>query len=161
MTTVSATRPGAAPRRAAGILLAGLGAFVAIAVVGGLAAGTGLPWVLGSFGASCVLLFGFPDVPFSRARNVIGGHVLTATVAVACLHLLGPGWLPMAIAAGCATMLMLATDTTRPPAGSNPLIVFLAAPTADWRFVLMPTLLGAVTLFLVARLYWRLFGRLR
>lgn len=143
------------------VLLAGAGAFAGIALVGGLAKATGLPWVLGSFGASCVLLFGYPDVPFSRARNVIGGHVLTATVAVACLHLLGPGWLPMAAAAGLATMLMIATDTTHPPAGSNPLIVFLATPAPGWTFVVLPTLIGAAMLFLLARLYWRLFDRIR
>nr|WP_223264590.1 HPP family protein [Sulfuriferula plumbiphila] len=27
--------------------------------------------MLGSFGASCVLLFGFPESPFSQPRNVI------------------------------------------------------------------------------------------
>lgn len=142
-------------------LLAGLGAFFGIAAVGGLAHATGLPWLLGSFGASCVLLFGYPDVPFSRARNVIGGHVLTATVAVACLHLLGPGWVPMALAAGAAAMLMIATDTTHPPAGSNPLIVFMAASPPDWRFVVMPTLIGALTLYALARAYWHVLGRIR
>ncbi len=158
---IPAQRGATQRRRSAQVLLAGIGAFLGIAMVGGLAHSTQLPWLLGSFGASCVLLFGYPDVPFSRARNVIGGHVLTATVAVACLHLLGPGSLPMAVAAGLATMLMIATDTTHPPAGSNPLIVFLAQPAPDWRFVVMPALAGAVALFLLARLYWHVFERIR
>ncbi|HBK46735.1 MAG TPA: HPP family protein [Xanthomonadaceae bacterium] len=151
----------AARRRPVQALLAGIGAFIGIAVVGGLAHATALPWLLGSFGASCVLLFGYPDVPFARARNVIGGHVLAATVAVACLHLLGPGWIPMALAAGIAVVLMIASDTTHPPAGSNPLIVFLATPQPDWQFILMPTLIGALTLYLLARVYWRLLGKIR
>jgi len=39
-----------------------------------------LSLVLGSFGASCVLVFGFPDVPFSQPRNVLVGHVLSSLV---------------------------------------------------------------------------------
>ncbi|MEL1265851.1 HPP family protein [Pseudoxanthomonas putridarboris] len=140
--------------RVAGILLAGLGAFAALATVGGLAAATGQAWVLGSFGASCVLLFGFPDGPFSKPRNVIGGHVLASAVGLVFLHALGPGWLPMAAAAACATMLMMATGTVHPPAGSNPVIVFLAQP--GWDFIVLPTLAGACALMLLGRLYWRL-----
>lgn len=38
-----------------------------------------------------------------------------------------------------------------PPAGSNPLIVFIAS--ANWEFLLTPTLLGAVLLVIVALFY--------
>lgn len=135
------------------ILRAGLGAFVALSAVGWLAARSGQAWILGSFEASCVLLFGFRDVPFSRPRNVIGGHVLASAVGLLFLQLCGPGWLPMAAAGACAAMLMLATDTVHPPAGSNPVIVFLAQP--DWSFLWLPTLAGACVLVLVSWLYWR------
>ena len=40
-----------------------------------------LSLLLGSFGASCVLVFGFPDLPFSQPRNLVGGHVLSSLVA--------------------------------------------------------------------------------
>lgn len=142
-------------------LLAGLGGFIGICVIGILAKVTQMPWVIASFGASCVLLFGYPDAPFSRARNVIGGHVLTAAVAVGCLSLFGPGLLPMAFAMGLAALLMVMTDTPHPPAGSNPLIVFLAAPLPDWQFIFMPVLVGAVTLYLTAQAYWWAMKRYR
>ena len=152
-TAASRKEASAPPRRVriAGILLAGLGAFVALATVGALAATTGSAWVIGSFGASCVLLFGFPDVPFSRAKNVIGGHLLSSAVGLLFLHVLGPGWWAMAAAGACAAMLMMATDTVHPPAGSNPVIIFLAQP--GWDFLVMPTLAGACVLVLVSRLY--------
>ena len=152
-TTAAPRKEACTPRRAriAGILLAGLGAFVALATIGALAAVTGNAWVIGSFGASCVLLFGFPDVPFSRTKNVIGGHLLSSAVGLLFLHVLGPGWWAMAAAGACAAMLMMATDTVHPPAGSNPVIIFMAQP--GWDFLLLPTLAGACVLVLVNRLY--------
>lgn len=143
--------------RIAGILLAGLGAFAALATVGALAATTGHAWVLGSFGASCVLLFGFPDAAFSRPRSVIGGHLLSSTVGLLFLHWLGPGWMAMAAAGACAAMLMMATDTVHPPAGSNPVIVFLSQP--GWDFLVLPTLAGACLLVAIARLYGKFVRR--
>ena len=64
---------GALPPKPAGkvVLLAGLGGFIAIAVVAGLTHFLTMALVLGSFGASCVLVFGYPDVPFSQPRNVV------------------------------------------------------------------------------------------
>src|SRR5438105_1147167 len=56
------------------VLLAWLGGFVAIAAVAGLTDMLTVALVLGSFGASCVLVFGYPDVPFSQPRNVVAGH---------------------------------------------------------------------------------------
>ena len=130
---------------------AGLGVFAALGLVGLLAATTRQPLILGSFGASCVLLFGFPDSPFSKTRNVIGGHLLASFIGLLFLQLFGPGWLPMAAAGACAAMAMMLTRTVHPPAGSNPVIVFLARP--GWQFLLLPTLPGAGTLVLIAWLY--------
>lgn len=158
MTAPSAPAAGAAQRpQASSIALAGLGAFVALATTGLLAEGTGQAWILGSFGASCILLFGFPDSPFSQPRNVIGGHVLASFVGLIFLHTFGPGWLPMAAAGACAAMLMMLTRTVHPPAGSNPVIVFLLQP--GWSFLLLPTAAGAVLLWLLASTYWRCLRR--
>jgi CBS-domain-containing membrane protein len=139
------------------ILLAGLGAFVALALVGLLAQETSEPWILGSFGATCVLLFGFPASPFSQPRNIIGGHVLTSLTGLICLHLFGPGYVPMAVAAACALMLMMLTRTVHPPAGSNPVIIFAAQP--GWSFLVLPTMIGAVSLVLIGWVYWAMLRR--
>jgi CBS-domain-containing membrane protein len=121
---------------------------VTIAMVAFLADLTGYPLVLGSFGASCVLLFGFPDSPFSQPRNVVGGHVLASFIGLLCLFMFGAHWWSMALAAGISISAMMATRTVHPPAGSNPVIVMLSAPA--WSFLLTPTLLGALLLVLVA-----------
>lgn len=154
--TPPGTSPNATPpvrARAGQLLLAGFGAFVALSIVGLLAEHSEAPWIIGSFGASCVLLFGFPKGPFSQARNVIGGHVLCSCIGLVCLYLLGPGAFPMALACALALMLMALSGTLHPPAGGNPILVFMLDP--GWTFAVTPTLAGAVLITLVAWLYWK------
>ena len=130
------------------ILMGWLGSVLAIGAVGYLAHVTECPLVLGSFGASCVLIFGFPESPFSQPRNVIGGHVLASFIGLVFLSLFSAHWWSMALAAGTTIAAMMITRTVHPPAGSNPLIIMLSAPT--WSFMLTPTLIGAIVLVLVA-----------
>jgi CBS-domain-containing membrane protein len=141
------------PERASNknIALAWLGGCLAIGAVAGLANALSALLILGSFGASCVLIFGFPDVPFSQPRNVVFGHVLSSAIGLAFLQLCGPSWWSLALAVGTAIALMMATRTVHPPAGSNPVIVFLAHP--GWSFLVFPTLAGALILVAVALLY--------
>ena len=133
------------------VALAWLGGVLAIAAVASLTHALSAMLVLGSFGASCVLVFGYPDAPFSQPRNVIVGHVLSSAIGLLALKLFGPSWYGMAIAVGTAIAMMMITRTVHPPAGSNPVIVFLSMP--GWNFLLFPTLLGALIIVAVALLY--------
>jgi len=132
-------------------LLAGLGAALTIGLLAALTGATGQPLLLGSLGASCVFAFGLPEAPFSQPRNIIGGHVLSSSIGLMALKLLGPQPWALALALGAAVIAMFATRTVHAPAGSNPVIVFLAQP--GWSFLLAPTLLGAVGVVLVALLF--------
>jgi CBS-domain-containing membrane protein len=136
------------------IATAWLGSSLAIAFVAVLGQQAGQPLILGSFGASCVLLFGFPDAVFSQPRNLIIGHILCSLIGLCFLKFVGPEWWSMALAVGTALAAMLSTRTVHPPAGSNPVIIFLTQP--DWQFLLFPTLAGVVGLFFVARLFQRI-----
>lgn len=148
----SAALPPRAPSKA--VALAFVGGFLAIAIIALLAQSLHVALVLGSFGASCVLVFGYPDVPFSQPRNVIVGHVLSTVVGLAFVHFCGPHWWSVALAVGSAIAAMMITCTVHPPAGSNPVIVHLMQP--GWEFALFPTLSGAVILVLVALFYHNL-----
>jgi CBS-domain-containing membrane protein len=66
----------------------------------------GHPLLIGSFGASAVLLFGATDSPLSQPRNLVGGHLVSAVVAVIVVALLGSTSLAMAIAVGLAIFVM-------------------------------------------------------
>ena len=145
----NAPLPPRPPLKAA--LTAWVGGFIAIALLALSSDALSAVLVLGSFGASCVLVFGFPDAPFSQPRNVVLGHGLSSLIGLGCLFLLGPHWWAMAIAVGTAIALMMLTRTVHPPAGSNPVIVFLTLP--GWDFLFFPSIAGAVIIVLVALIY--------
>lgn len=133
------------------VLIAWLGSVLAIAAIAGLGDALTASLLLGSFGASCVLVFGFPDVPFSQPRNIMFGHFLSTFTGLLFLQICGPHWWAVALAVGTAIALMMLTRTVHPPAGSNPVIVFLALP--GWDFLLYPTLSGSLLLIAVALVY--------
>jgi len=49
----------------------------------------GTMFVIGSFGASAVLVYGAPLAEFSQPRNLIGGSVLSALIGVAVYQVCG------------------------------------------------------------------------
>jgi CBS-domain-containing membrane protein len=133
------------------IAFAWVGGFISIFIIGYLTKSYDNLLVMGSFGASCVLLFGFPKSPFSQPRNVILGHFLSTLIGLAFLHILGNEYWSMALALATAIAVMIATRTVHPPAGSNPLIVFLLG--ANWDYLIFPSLIGSIILVLVATFY--------
>jgi len=133
------------------IAFAWFGGFISIFIIGYLTKSYDNLLVMGSFGASCVLLFGFPKSPFSQPRNVILGHFLSTFIGLAFLHFLGNEYWSMALALATAIAVMIATNTVHPPAGSNPLIVFLLG--ANWDYLIFPSLLGSIILVIVALFY--------
>ncbi len=132
------------------------GALLASMTIGYLAFYTNQPLVLGSFGASIFVLFILPDTPFAQPRNVIGGHLISTLTGLIFLHFISPEWWSMALALATAISLMQILRVQHPPAGSNPIIVFLVG--ANWEFLLIPTLIGSTLIVLVALFYINLSG---
>jgi len=93
------------------ILLGGIGGFLAIGALALLGRGLDVVLLVGSFGASCVLIFGYPDAPVAQPVNVIGGHLICTVIGLAALHWLGPQPWALALAVGCAIAAMMATRT--------------------------------------------------
>lgn len=108
----------------------------------------GYPLLIGSFGASAVLLFGANDSPLAQPRNLVGGHLVFATVAVLMVALFGSAPLTMALGVGLAIFVMNLTHTTHPPGGATALIGIQGA--AGPEFILVPVLLGAMILLVTA-----------
>jgi CBS-domain-containing membrane protein len=134
-------------------LLACLGIFIAIGCLGYCTFDLAILLALGSFGSTSILLFCFPENDFSQPRSIIGGHVMSTAVGLAAVYLCGKQWWAMGAAVSVAAALMMVTNTIHPPAGSNPLIVFLSLPS--WDFLIFPTFTGAVLLVLVGLAYHR------
>lgn len=108
----------------------------------------GHPLLIGSFGASAVLLFGATDSPLAQPRNLLGGHILSATVAVAVVALLGSTPLTMAVAVGVSIFIMNVTHTTHPPGGATALIGVQGGVGPE--FIMLPVLAGVLILLTVA-----------
>jgi CBS-domain-containing membrane protein len=133
------------------IVLTGLSGGIVIAALGLMTQAVSLPLMLGSFGASSLLVFGYPDAPFSQPRNVVFGHVLASLIGLVFLWLFGPVWWAMGLALGTTIIALMLTRTVHPPASSNPIIIFLTQ--SSWSFLLLPTLLGALFIVAVAVVY--------
>jgi CBS-domain-containing membrane protein len=108
----------------------------------------GHPLLIGSFGASAVLLFGATDSPLSQPRNLVGGHLVSAIVAVIVVALFGSTPLSMAVGVGLAIFVMNLTHTTHPPGGATALIGVQGAVGPE--FILLPVLAGALVLLVMA-----------
>lgn len=137
-----------------------LGAFICIGILAWLGeqlfAGSDLSLLIGSFGASAVLLFGAVRSPLAQPRNLLGGHILSALTGVICWKLLQHlPWLAPAVAVATAIALMHATRTLHPPGGATALIAVIGSPELHrlgfW-YVLVPATLGPLIMLAVALL---------
>lgn len=142
-------RPPAMPMTS--LLLAGLGAFCAIAAVALAQDTSGLSLMMAPFGASCFLAFAVPDSPLAQPRHIIFGHFISSAIGLIILTVVGDSWSAMALAVGLAVAMMLLTRTGHPPAGADPLVVFALQPT--WSYLLFPVLIGAIIVTIVALIF--------
>ena len=140
-----------APHQLSMTISSAIGCFIAISLVLLLGHITNQPFILGSLGASCLMLFGFPDLPFSQPRNAIFGHVVSSLIGLVCLYFFADSWWGMPLALSLAVILMITFGVVHPPAGSNPIIIFLSHPS--WNFFLFPTFVGIFGLVVIALIY--------
>lgn len=150
-------------QRASRIAWSGIGAFCGILAVSLLA---NAPWtighifLIGSFGASAVLLYGAPLADFSQPRNLVGGHIISAIVGVSVMATIGR-WAPSlilwgivpALAVSLAVVAMHLTRTIHPPGGATALIAVIGGDHVSvlgfW-YVLFPITAGALAMLLIA-----------
>jgi CBS-domain-containing membrane protein len=133
------------------ILKGFIGGTLGILIISLLSEYSGVPWLMAPFGATCVLLFAVPNSPLAQPRNVIGGHLISTATGLAALYFFGDSVLVMSLAVGVAIALMQGLRLLHPPAGANPIVVFLAgASTIDVSFLITPVLVGSAALVLVA-----------
>jgi CBS-domain-containing membrane protein len=113
-----------------------------------------LSLLIGSFGASAVLVYSAIKSPLAQPRNLIGGHVFSGLSGVACQQLFGDTvWLAAALAVSLAIVLMLATKTLHPPGGATALIAVIGGPKVHglgYLYPFLPAGAGAIILLIVA-----------
>ena len=113
--------------------------------------------LIGSFGASCVLVYGVIQSPLAQPRNLIGGHVISALVGVTAAKLFPDMiWLASAVAVALSIVMMQITKTLHPPGGATALIAVTGSPAIiklGYWYVLSPVLSGAAILLIVALIF--------
>ena len=114
-------------------------------------------FLIGSFGASSVLVYGAIQSPLSQPRNLIGGHFICALVGVT-IYKIFPDiiWLTAPLAVAFSIVFMQITKTLHPPGGATALIAVIGSEkikALGFLYVLSPVLTGSLILFLVALVF--------
>ena len=154
-TTKSPPRVGAVE-----ILWSWIGAFLGIAAVAyinyRMIDATDLIMIIGSFGASAVLIYGAVKSPLAQPRNLLGGHVFSALIGVTCYQLFDSHlWLAAAVAVATAIAFMHATKTLHPPGGATALIAVIGSEkihSLGYLYAVIPAGAGALIMLVVALL---------
>ena len=125
-----------------------VGGIVTVATLALITDATNIPILWAPLGGTCVLLFTAHTSPFSQPLHVFGGHLLTASTSLLLLAFLPHATWSLALTLGISIALMRLARVTHPPAGANPIVIYLARDS--WLVVLPALALGAVAIVLVA-----------
>lgn len=114
-------------------------------------------FLIGSFGASSVLIFGAVQSPLAQPRNLVGGHVISAIIGVTIYKIL-PNilWLTAPLAVSLSIVMMQLTKTLHPPGGAAALIAIIGTDRVKelgYLYVLSPVLTGTLILLVVALIF--------
>jgi CBS-domain-containing membrane protein len=109
--------------------------------------------IVGSMGASAVLLFAVPHGPLSQPWAVLGGHAISAVIGVACARHIPDVFLAASAAVGLAIGAMHVARCIHPPGGATALAAVIGGPAIHalgFSFVFTPVLLNAVVILAMA-----------
>jgi CBS-domain-containing membrane protein len=110
--------------------------------------------IIGSFGASALLVYAAIKSPLAQPRNLMGGHIISALVGVACYKLFGGTiWMAAALGVSLAIVAMLLTKTLHPPGGATALIAVIGSKNVHdlgFLYAVFPAGAGALILLIIA-----------
>lgn len=111
-------------------------------------------FLIGSFGASSVLIYGVIQSPLAQPRNLVGGHLVSALTGVTIAQILPDiVWLTAPLAVSLSIIAMQHTKTLHPPGGATALIAVTGSAkikALGYLYVIFPVLTGVIILLLVA-----------
>jgi CBS domain-containing membrane protein len=114
-------------------------------------------FLIGSFGASSVLVYGVIQSPMAQPRNLLGGHIVSAFVGVTIARLLPDIlWITAPLAVAQSIVMMQITKTLHPPGGATALIAVIGSEkikNLGFWYVLSPVLSGCLILLATALIF--------
>lgn len=137
-----------------------IGAFLGIAAIGFVQRAhidaLDQVFLIGSFGASAVLVFGATNSPLAQPRNLILGHFISALIGVTVYKLIPSElWLSSALAVSLSIVAMQITRSMHPPGGATALIASVGSErvkSLGYGYVVSPVMSGVAILFVIALL---------
>ena len=114
-------------------------------------------FLIGSLGASSVLIYGAIQSPLAQPRNLIGGHFISALIGVTVFKIF-PNiiWINAPLAVSLSIVAMQITKTLHPPGGATALIAIIGSEkikALGYCYAFSPILSGAIILYLVALIF--------
>jgi CBS-domain-containing membrane protein len=142
------------------VLWSWVGSFLAMALVAYLdncfCDGTDRVLIIGSFGASAVLIFGAIKSPLAQPPNLVAGHILSALIGVTAYKLFpSQTWLAASLAVATSIAAMHVTKTLHPPGGAAALIAVIGGEkihSLGYLYAAIPVGAGVAILLAVALL---------
>ena len=114
-------------------------------------------FLIGSFGASSVLIYGAIQSPLAQPRNSVGGHLISALIGVTIYKFLPDIiWITAPLSVALSIVIMQMTKTLHPPGGATALIAVIGSEkikALGYLYVWTPVLTGALILFVVALIF--------
>lgn len=114
-------------------------------------------FLLGSFGASAVLVYGAIQSPLAQPRNLVGGHIVSAIVGVSVAKFFPDIiWLTAPFSVAISIVAMQITRTLHPPGGATALIAVIGGTkisSLGYLYVLMPVFSGTLMLLFAALIF--------
>lgn len=145
-------------------ILSGVGAFLGIFLVFLVSqffvSDSGLIIIVASMGSSAVLLFAVPHGSLSQPWPLLGGHLISAFIGVACAQLIDNQLLAASCAVGLAVTAMYYLRCTHPPGGATALGAVVGGQTVHelgFQFVITPVLLNTTIILIFAVAFNALF----
>jgi len=138
-------------------LVSALGGFVGLLAVyfasQALGGPSSSPLLIFSIGASAVLVFAVPHGALSQPWPVVGGHLVSAVIGVACARYVPDAALAVATAVGLSIAAMHYLRCIHPPGGATALAAVLGGESVralGFSFVVAPVLLNVLVILAVA-----------
>lgn len=145
-------------------MISGLGGFVGILLIllvtQAFVASEDAALIVTSMGASAVLVFAVPHGPLSQPWALIGGHLSSAAIGVACYLLIPNSIVAASAAVGLAITGMYYLRCIHPPGGATALSAVIGGSSVHalgFNFVLTPVLINVLVIFVVAMAFNYLF----
>ena len=116
-----------------------------------------LTLLIGSFGATCVLIYGAIGSPLAQPKNLFLGHIISAIIGVSIYKLLGNYiWVAAPLAVSISIIAMQIAKALHPPGGATALIAVTGGSSITsmgYTYVVSPVLSGVLILFITALIF--------